>query len=370
MHGQLLLLGIKGLSLTAEEIATFKKIQPGGFVIFGRNVESPEQLRALTDSLKEVCDIEPLITIDQEGGRVTRTREIGNEPPSAEELRKAGDMKKVGGLIARHGMITADVLRQLGVNMNLCPVLDISYDDEADNAMKGRCYGTDAQEVIVNAGIFNSNLRHQKKMLTCAKHFPSCGLADVDPHHELPFVKKSKEDLMSSDLLPYSALMPTLDSIMSCHAHFSAIDPDSPGLPGSLSKNLLTGLLRNQMGFDGVIMTDDLDMGAIVNTYGRGNDVKMCIEAGNDFAMICHQVDSAEIAVNAIKEISNNIVDDSLRRIEKLKKRIVRSPDFKRELWDKYDEEIMQLRIDTLGEERAKEVVDYSGEKRSPVEEY
>ncbi len=370
MHGQLLLLGIKGLSLTSEEVATFKKIQPGGFVIFGRNVESPEQLRALTDSLKEVCDIEPLITIDQEGGRVTRTREIGNEPPSAEQLRKAGDMKKVGGLIARHGMITADVLRQLGVNMDLCPVLDISYDDDADNALRGRCYGTNAQEVIVNAGIFNSNLRHKKKILTCAKHFPSCGLADVDPHHELPFVSKSKEDLMKTDLLPYSALMPTLDSIMSCHVHFSSIDPDTPGLPGSLSKNLLTGLLRNQMGYEGVIMTDDLDMGAIINTYGRGNDVKMCIEAGNDLAMICHQVDSAEIAFNAIKEISNQIVDDSLRRIEKLKKRIVSSPDFKRELWDKYDEEIMQLRIDTLGEEQAREVIDYTGVKRSPVEDY
>jgi len=179
MHGQLLLLGVKGLTLTPEEISIFKKIQPGGFVIFGRNVESPEQLRALTDSLKELCYDEPLITIDQEGGRVTRTKTIGNEPPSAQQLRKAGDLKKVGGLIARHGMITADILRQLGVNMNLCPVLDISYDDESNNAMQGRCYGTDAQEVICNAGIFNANLR-KRKVLSCAKHFPSCGLADVE----------------------------------------------------------------------------------------------------------------------------------------------------------------------------------------------
>lgn len=369
MHGQLLLLGVKGLSLTSEEIATFKKIQPGGFVIFGRNVESPEQLRALTDSLKEISNIEPLITIDQEGGRVTRTREIGNEPPSAEQLRKAGNPKKVGGLIARHGMITADVLRQLGINMNLAPVLDISYDDEADNALRGRCYGENAQEVISNAGVFNANIR-KGKILTCAKHFPSCGLADVDPHHELPFVKKSKEDLLNSDLIPYTALMPVLDSIMSCHVHFSAIDPDSPGLPGSLSKNLLTGFLRNQLGYEGVIMTDDLDMGAIINTYGRGNDVKMSIEAGNDFAMICHQVDSAEIALNAIKEIPNNIIDDSLKRIEKLKKRLAHSPSFNQKLWDKYDQEIMQLRIDTLGEERATEIIDYTGQKRSPVEDY
>jgi beta-N-acetylhexosaminidase len=369
MHGQLLLLGVQGLKLTSSEILLFKKIQPGGFVIFGRNVESAEQLRALTDSLKEVCEIEPLITIDQEGGRVTRTRAIANEPPSAQQLRKAGNMKKVGGLIARHGMITADILRQLGVNMNLCPVLDISYDDNSDNAMQGRCYGTDAQQVITNAGIFNSNLRHGK-VLSCAKHFPSCGLAEVDPHHELPFVNKSKDELMKSDLLPYNALMPVLDSIMSCHAHFSALDPDTPGLPGSFSKNLLTNLLRNQLGFEGVIMTDDLDMGAIVNTYGRGPDVQMSIEAGNDMAMICHQTDSAEIALDAIKKIANHTIDDSLIRVEKLKKRIVQSPAFERRLWDKYDEEVMQLRIDTLGEEAARQTNDDSGAKFSPVQDY
>jgi len=370
MHGQLLLLGVKGLTLTADEITLFKKIQPGGFVIFSRNVESPEQLRALTDSLKEICEIDPLITIDQEGGRVTRTKEIGNTPPSAEQLRKAGDSKKVAGLIARHGMITADVLRQLGVNMNLAPVLDISYDDDADNAMRGRCYGSDAQEVIMNAGIFNSNLRYKKKILTCAKHFPSCGLADVDPHHELPFVKKSRQDLLDTDLLPYNALMPTLDSIMSCHAHFADIDPETPGLPGSLSKNLLTGLLRNQLGYEGVVMTDDLDMGAIVNTYGRGNDVKMAIQAGNDMAMICHQTDTAEIAFNALKEIDAHTLDDSLARITKLKKRITYSPTFTRKHWDKYDEEIMQLRIDTLGEELAKLPEDITSAKNSPVEDY
>ncbi|MGJ8654953.1 MAG: beta-N-acetylhexosaminidase [Akkermansiaceae bacterium] len=369
MHGQLLLLGVKGLKLTPDEISIFKKIQPGGFVLFARNVASPEQLRELTDSLKEVCNIEPLITIDQEGGRVTRTRAIANEPPSAQQLRKAGDLKKVGGLIARHGMITADILRQLGVNMNLCPVLDISYDDNSDNAMQGRCYGTDAQEVICNAGIFNANLR-RGKVLSCAKHFPSCGLADVDPHHELPFVTKTKEDLMQSDLLPYTALMPVLDSIMSCHAHFSAIDPDTPGLPGSFSKNLLTNLLRNQLGYEGLIMTDDLDMGAIMNTYGRGPDVQLSIEAGNDMAMICHNTDSAEIAVQAIKNVPNHILDDSLHRIEKLKKRIKPPTAFSRKLWDKYDQEVMQLRIDTLGEEAAKNQETQSGENYSPVQDY
>jgi len=365
MHGQLLLLGVPGTELTAEDAALYRSTQPGGFVIFGRNVASPEQLRKLTDDLREVVDHTPIIAIDQEGGRVTRTRDIGAEPPSAQELREKGDM----GMIARHGLITADILRLLGFNMDFAPVLDISYDDQADNALKGRCYGTDAQEVITNAGIFNRNLRHGK-ILSSGKHFPSCGLADTDPHHDLPHIHKSVEDMLKSDLLPYTALMPEMDALMSCHAHFSAIDPDSPGLPGSLSHNLLTKLLRNQLGYKGVIMTDDMDMGAMLNTYGRGPDVKLAIAAGNDMVMICHQPETAPIALTHLKELPNGIVDDSLQRIEKMKKRLCDPIQFNRKKWDALTAETLQLRIDVLGEEKAKEKRDYTGETRSPVEDY
>lgn len=365
MHGQLLILGVPGTELTPEDAARYKAIQPGGFVLFGRNVESPEQVRKLTDDLRDLSETTPIISIDQEGGRVSRTREIGTEPPSAQQLREKNDM----GLIARHGQLTAHLLRILGFNMDLCPVLDISYDDEADNAMQGRCYGADAQQVITNAGIFNRNLRHCR-VLSAGKHFPSCGLADTDPHHAIPHIDKSVDEMLRSDLLPYTALMPELDSLMSCHAHFSAIDPDTPGLPGSLSHNLLTRLLRHQLGFNGVLMTDDLDMGAIVNTYGRGPDVKLAIAAGNDMAMICHQTETADIALEHIKELPSSTVDDSLKRIEKMKKRLYSPLKFTTELWEKIDADIMELRINVLGEEKAHEITDYSGEKRSPVEGY
>lgn len=364
-HGQLLLLGVPGTELTAKDAALYRSIQPGGFVLFGRNVASPQQLRKLSDDLRELCEIEPIISVDQEGGRVSRTREIGTEPPSAQQLRDKNDP----GLIARHGQLTAHLLRLLGFNMDLCPVLDISYDDEADNAMQGRCYGSDAQQVITNAGVFNRNLRHCR-VLSSGKHFPSCGLADTDPHHAIPHIDKSVEEMLKSDLLPYTALMPELDSLMSCHAHFSAVDPDSPGLPGSLSYNLLTKLLRLQLGFDGVIMTDDLDMGAIVNTYGRGPDVKLAIAAGNDMAMICHQTDTAPIALQHLKELPHRTIDDSLRRIEKMKKRLYSPLKFSDEMWQKINADIMELRVNVLGEEKAKEIIDYSDEKRSPVEGY
>lgn len=365
MHGQLLILGVPGTELTPEDAAVFKKIQPGGYVLFGRNVQSPEQLRKLTDDLRDLSDVTPIISIDQEGGRVTRTRDIGAQPPSAQELREKGEIK----YIEKHGVLTAEILRLLGFNMNLCPVLDISYDDEADNSLKGRCYGSDAQEVINNAGVFNRNMRHYQ-IMSCGKHFPSCGLADKDPHHDLPYVDKSVEDMLKSDLLPYTALMSELNALMTCHTHFSAIDPDTPGLPGSMSHNLITGLMRNQLGYEGVIMTDDLDMGAILNTYGRGPDVKNSIMAGNDMAMICHQIDTAEIAMKHLQELPIGNVDDSLKRIHKLKKGFKKIWPYSEKLWKDINADILKLRVDVLGEERAHEVIDYTGETRSPVEDY
>ena len=365
MHGQLLILGVHGTELSTEEAELYKSVQPGGYVLFGRNIESPEQVRKLTDDLRDLSDITPIISIDQEGGRVSRTRHIGNEPPSAESLKNKRDQS----LIAQHGKLTAFLLRLLGCNMDLCPVLDISYDDNADNALKGRCYGNDAQEVITNAGIFNGNLRYCR-VLSCGKHFPSCGLATDDPHHTLPQVDKSVAEMLMSDLLPYTCLMPELDAIMSCHTYFSAIDPETPGLPGSMSHNLITRLLRDQLGYEGVIMTDDLDMGAIINHYGRGPDVTNAISAGNDMVMICHQIETTKEALKHIKEIPHHRIDDSLIRIEKLKKNAYKPLPFSAELWDQIDDDIMQLRVDVMGEQKAHEKVDYTGQKRSPVEDY
>lgn len=362
MHGQLLFLGVEGIELSSKEAEILSKIQPGGFVLFGRNMESPEQVRCLTDDLREICEIEPIIAVDQEGGRVSRTRLMGSEPPSAQDLRE----KNKDGLIAQHGKLMAQVLQPLGFNMNLCPVLDISYDDEAENSLRGRCYGRDAQEVITNAGIFNRNLRRQG-MLSCGKHFPSCGLANIDPHHGSPIVPKSLDEMLQTDLLPYTALMPELDSIMSCHAHFSAIDPESPGLPGTFSYNLLTKILRNQLGYNGVIVTDDLDMGAIVNTYGRGADIKLAISAGNDMAMICHQTDSYEAAYKHLKELPHSLVDDALLRIENMKNHLCYPPEFSSGQWAKINAEIAQLRIQVRGKEKSQTP---DRKPNSPVEDY
>ena len=147
--GQLILTGVSGKELDAETEKLFRRLQPGGYILFARNIENASQLRKLIDDLRSLSEIEPIITVDQEGGRVSRLRLIGNEPPNAQQLRDKNDVD----LIRRHGDITARLLRLFGFNLDLCPVLDISFDDDADNSLRGRCYGKTVEQVVRNAGV-------------------------------------------------------------------------------------------------------------------------------------------------------------------------------------------------------------------------
>src|ERR1051326_9012003 len=155
--GQLILCGVPGKELDAASAEMFRKVKPGGFILFGRNIESAAQLRQLIDDLRDLSELEPIITIDQEGGRVSRLRLIGNEPPNAQQLRIKNDI----ALVRRHGELTGQLLRIFGFNLDLCPVLDISFDDEADNSLRGRCYGQTVEQVVTLAGAFNDALRQQ-----------------------------------------------------------------------------------------------------------------------------------------------------------------------------------------------------------------
>src|SRR5207249_3623798 len=152
--GQLLLVGVQGFELGADEAKLLRRVQPGGFILFARNIKTPEQLRKLIDDLRNLSEIEPIITIDQEGGRVSRLRLIGNEPPNAQQLRDKGDIE----LIREHGEITGHLLRLFGFNLDLCPVLDISFDDDADNSFRGRCYGKSVEQVVRIAAAFHDAL--------------------------------------------------------------------------------------------------------------------------------------------------------------------------------------------------------------------
>src|SRR6266487_1652664 len=153
--GQLIMTGVPGKELDAETARLFRRVQPGAYILFGHNLQNATQLRKLIDDLRDLSEIEPIITIDQEGGRVSRLRRIGNEPPNAQQLREKDDID----LIRRHGDITGRLLRLFGFNLDLCPVLDISFDDAAENSLRGRCYGKTVEQVIRNAAAFHNALR-------------------------------------------------------------------------------------------------------------------------------------------------------------------------------------------------------------------
>ncbi len=362
--GQLLLTGVPGPELDAATAARLKKLQPGGFILFGRNIVSPGQVRKLCDDLRDLSDTEPFITIDQEGGRVSRLRLIGEEPPNAQALRDKGDP----ALIKQHGSLTGQLLRFFGFNLDLCPVLDISYDDTADNSLKGRTYGRDPQQVVNNAGVFNRAMRAEG-ILSCGKHFPGYGPADCDPHEFLPVITKSREALEREELLPYRTLLPELDTVMTCHSNYTAFDPDRGRWPASLSHNIVTRLLRDQLGFEGLALTDDLDMGAILNEVTFEQAIQEAVRAGNDLVMICHRLEMVELARQHLEGVESPILYDALRRIEKTKKKLQPPTKFDLDHFARINRDIWDLRVAVLGEETAKNKSVEDG-KRSPVELY
>src|SRR3981189_2725900 len=209
--GQLILTGVPGKELNAETAELFRRVQPGGFILFGRNIESAMQLRKLIDDLRDLSEIEPIITIDQEGGRVSRLRLIGNEPPNAQQLRDRHDV----ALVRRHGEITGRLLRVFGFNLDLCPVLDISFDDDADNSLRGRCYGETVEQVVRNAGALNDAMREQG-IASCGKHFPGYTCAKSDAHFELPKIDRTREELDANELAGFRKFIDKVDSMIIC----------------------------------------------------------------------------------------------------------------------------------------------------------
>jgi beta-N-acetylhexosaminidase len=360
--GQLLLTGVPGPVLDAETAARFRRIQPGGFILFGRNIESPCQLRKLIDDLRGLCEVEPIVTIDQEGGRVSRLKLIGNEPPNANQLRDKNDLE----LIRRHGRITGGLLRMFGFNLDLCPVLDISFDDSADNSLRGRCYGNDVGQVIRNAGVFNEALR-ATGVLSCGKHFPGYSRAPLDAHHELPVIGLSRGELDAHELAVFRHFAPLVDSMMVGHGLYPALE--SEPLPSSLSRRVITDLLRGELGFQGLVMTDDLDMGAILNHHGLEETIRLAIEAGNDLAMICHRVECVEEALGHLERVAPRERDRALENVAALKAKMVPADAWDEAEFRRRDLEVRVLRADTLGEAFADQRSPEDG-KRSPVEVY
>ena len=306
------LAGVEGLVLTPRERELFSRLQPAGYILFTRNIADYELTRELTDELRRLTTgpDEPIIAIDQEGGRVVRTAEIGVQLPSAAALAQKGSAHQ----IRQAAYYNAACLHTLGVNTNFAPVLDLASPHA--NALPSRCWGYDTQSVISHAGVWN-RATFGRGIQTCGKHFPGMGAADCDPHHDLPVLHGTRDSFLREASMPFTALMPELPSLMIAHLLIPEIDAE---LPTSLSPALVRGFLRDQLGYEGVVFTDDLCMGAIAKRYTPAESAALALRAGCDLPLVCHDVvEHLESVAAAIEALPEDILEPVARRVERFR---------------------------------------------------
>lgn len=266
--------------MSREEISAIREFQPAGFILFSRNIETLEQVRELTKELRTLSLHDPVIAIDQEGGRVVRTSALGLELPSAEALSRVSSTEPVVELAE----MIAGCLKYLGVNTDFAPVLDIAREQPVTNSLTGRCWGKTPGDVVNKASVFNTVL-NKRGISSCAKHFPGMGPTTCDPHMDLPFVDLTEEELMEQGIAPFLMMIPDLPSIMAAHMMLPKIDRE---YPATLSRQVIRRILRDRLKYNGVVFTDDLCMGAISRHYGVAEAAYLALKAGCDLPLICH----------------------------------------------------------------------------------
>ncbi|HEU4387795.1 MAG TPA: glycoside hydrolase family 3 N-terminal domain-containing protein [Blastocatellia bacterium] len=282
--GQLLIVGLAGTEIDAESRDMLDAVQPGGVLLSTANIESATQVLELTGAIRSGIRVPPLIAVDQEGGRVDRLKPILSPMPAADLLRAAND----AAAAARLGEVTAEALRTLGFNVNLAPVLDIGFDLSAENGLRGRYLGSSAAEVVRLSGAYLEGLQ-RVGIVGVGKHFPGLGGSVIDSHSSLPEVDRPRDQILREDLLPYTELFSKINArlgtILIGHGHYPAFHGPAP-LPATLSKNIATGLLREELGFKGLAITDDLEMGAITSLRSIADAAVEAFEAGADMVML------------------------------------------------------------------------------------
>ena len=331
--GQLFFIGIPGPEIDGPTLSILKDISPGGVCLFARNIKAREQTRNLNDQLRSTLSVAPLLSVDEEGGLVDRLRRIMTPLPAAGLMRSEEDAAVLGQIVGR-------ALSLLGFNMDFAPVVDVVTAErgQQSNGLYDRPFGASVDDVVRRAGAFNTAIR-SSGIFSCIKHFPGYGATKVDSHEELPVVDITEDEFQNIDLAPYRHLLPYADSVMVAHSTYPNValqEHDQGGgmLPSSLSRNFVTKLLREELGFDGLVVTDDLEMGAVIKNYGIGDACVMAVQAGCDMLAICadqQRIRDGHQAVLAAAQGGNipvSQIDASVARIASLKEKISSPPAF------------------------------------------
>ncbi|WP_339258432.1 beta-N-acetylhexosaminidase [Paenibacillus sp. FSL R5-0713] len=363
--GQMLLCGFNGTEATGDVESFLRKYPIGGVIYFARNVESPEQVERLSSGLQQIVKSSghvPLwISIDQEGGMVARITEGIALMPGQMAIAAAGSIDDA----YQAAYISGLELKSMGINMNFAPVLDVN--NNAVNPVIGvRSFGESPQSVAeygarTIAGIQDAGIA------ATAKHFPGHGDTDTDSHLDLPIITHDRDRVERLELIPFrAAIAEGVDAMMSAHIYFPALEPE--GLPVTLSQTVLSGLLRQELGYEGMIVTDCMEMDAIAVNYGTVDAAVMAVEAGADLVLISHtsklQAEAFEALLAAVESgrISESRIDESVTRLLMYK---AKHGLLENELHGAGDEEVISTFSNMTSPDSSKDLSHSSGSERN-----
>ena len=317
--GQRLMVGFDGTRLNDDLKFIIDQIKAGGIILFARNLETPDQIKNLCDAVQDYARRRgqpPLfIAIDQEGGQVARLKKPFTQFPGNPYMNHEKDA-------VQFAEVTAVELKKVGINMNMAPVMDVAPAN-INSIMAKRSFGDDP-DWVSRLGTKVVEHLQQNSIMAVAKHFPGIGRTILDSHLDLPVLEDDLAAMEGFDLIPFKAcIRQGIAGMMLSHIYYPQLDDR---WPASLSKFIANDLLRKRMGFDGLVMTDDLDMGAITKHYKIQTSVQQILAAEIDLALICHKGPNIEIA---FAEILKGITDSAEKRAKGLES-VARIMDTKR----------------------------------------
>ena len=320
LAGQRLMAGFDGTTLNADLKFLINRLKAGGIILFSRNLDAPDQIKQLCDEIQNYarrCEQPPLfIAVDQEGGQVARLKEPFTQFPGNPYMKSEEDA-------IHFAQVTATELTRVGINMNMAPVMDVAP-GEINSIMAQRAFGGDPAWVT-RLGVKVIEHLQSNNIIAVAKHFPGIGRTVLDSHMDLPMLDDDLSAFERMDLIPFEAsIQHGVSGVMLSHIFYKNLDPQ---WPASLSDKIAKTLLREQMGFDGLVLTDDLDMGAIVQHYDIQTTIRRILAAEIDLALICHKGPNIEIAHKTLLQEIRVSADmkakgiESAKRIMKLKEK-------------------------------------------------
>jgi beta-N-acetylhexosaminidase len=322
--GQLFMVGFDGTTVSSDLAAFIREYKPGGVILFARNLESAEQIVALTNELQHCSPHVPLlISIDQEGGRVSRLPKEFTIFPPCEVLGRCHSSELAYAAAAT----TAKELKAVGINMNMSPVLDVNS-NHLNPVIGDRAFGANP-DIVSELGLATVGGLQDHDVVACGKHFPGHGDTNSDSHKELPIVTADRARLEHIEFPPFRhAVANGVATLMTAHVVYRALDETRPA---TLSPTIIGRFLREELYYDGVVLTDDLEMHAIIDHYGIGDATVQAIQAGCDMPLICKDRNRIVTAFHAVEkaatsgDLSEGRLAQSFARIRRLKERFLRS---------------------------------------------